>query len=56
MKALALLLWVEQVKGGAWADVVDVPLPVVVPCHPFGELGGKVIRQLFRSTAKKVQG
>ncbi len=33
MKASGLLLWIEQVEADAWANVIEVPLAVIVPVH-----------------------
>ena len=47
MEAFPLLCGIGEVKAGAWADVIDMPLAHVFPAHAGGELAFKVGQQLL---------
>jgi hypothetical protein len=33
MEAQSLLRGIGEIKAGAWADTIDMPIAMILPCH-----------------------
>lgn len=54
VKASFLMLWIRQIKNGAWHNVVNMPLPIVIPVHSLLEKAFEIKFKRFNRTSQEV--